>query len=63
LINVGFGLDRHQPVEEIEVEVEPEEDEEQEAQADEEEIPLADAEVESPGEPAAHPDPTVHDDL
>ena len=62
LINVGFGLDRDQPVEEIEVEVEPEEDEEQ-AQADEEEVPLADAGVESPGEPAAHPDPTVHDDL
>lgn len=62
MINVGFGLDRDQPVEEIEVEVD-EEEEEQEAQADEEEIPLADAGVESPGEPAADPDLTVHDDL
>jgi len=33
LINVGFGLDRHEPVEEIEIEVE----EEEEAQSEEEE--------------------------
>ena len=59
MINLGFGLDREQPVEEIEIDIEPEEDEEQEAEADEEEIQLGGAEPEN----LADPDAGVHDDL
>ena len=70
LINVGFGLDREEPVEEIEIEIEPEE-EQQAEEAPEEEIKLDDLEVEDlSGENEAvdaqeedNAGPTVHDDL
>ena len=46
LINIGFGLDRNEPVEEIEIEVEAEEEEEPAAAEEEQEINPDDLEVE-----------------
>lgn len=47
LINVGFGLDREEPIEEIEIEIEPEEEEQaKEENEEEQEINLDDLEVE-----------------
>ncbi len=59
LINVGFGLDRHEPVEEIEVEVEPED----ESILDEEEEPAGEEEVEEIIINADEPDYGIKDDL
>ena len=61
LINVGFGLSRDEPIEEIDVEI----DAEEEAAAEEEEEPLGEEEVE---EIVINPDDAkmpdgVHDDL
>jgi len=52
LINVGFGLDRDEPVEEIEVEID--EEPEEAANEDSEEINIDDLKIE---------DLSVHDDL
>lgn len=60
LINVGFGLDRDEPIEEIEVDVALEEDDKGDAEPEEEEeINLEDLEVEDLSEPQAEP----HEDL
>ena len=66
LINVGFGLDREEPIEEIEIDIEPEEEEQaKEEPEEEEELNLDDLEVEDlSGENGeAEADTNVHDDL